>query len=106
MEIIFREETNVKLTSIPTSDILKRSLSCCEVISHWESIVHDHSIEMNEECINSCLENILKLFITIRSYTRTRVVNSCIIITKRFSLNNNIYFLCFNLHKAHPFNLT
>ena len=72
VEIIFREETNVKLTSIPTSDILKRSLSCSEVISHWESIVHDYSIEMNEECINSCLENILKLFITIRSYTHTR----------------------------------
>ena len=75
VEIIFRKETNVKLTSIPTSDILKRSLSCSEVISHWESIVHDYSIEineMNEECLNSCLESILKLFIAIRSYTHTR----------------------------------
>ena len=72
VEIIFREETNVKLTSIPTSDILKRSLNCPEVISHWESIVHDYSFEVNEESITSCLENILKLFITIRSYSHTR----------------------------------
>ena len=54
VEIIFREETNVKLTSIPTSDILKCSLNCPEVISHWESIVHDYSFEMNQEGITSC----------------------------------------------------
>lgn len=72
MEIIFREETKEKLTSIPTSTILKRSLNSFEVISHWESIVHDYSNEISEECISSCLENILKLYITIRSYSHTR----------------------------------
>lgn len=72
VEIIFREETKEKLTSIPTSTILKRSLNSLEVISHWESIVHDYSNEISQECISSCLENILKLYITIRSYSHTR----------------------------------
>ena len=72
VEIIFRDETNVKLTSMPTSDILKRSLNSPEVIPHWESIVHDYPFEMNEECTTLSLENILKLFTTIMSYSHAR----------------------------------
>ena len=62
--------------------ILKRSLNCPEDISHWESIVHDYSFEMNEESITSCLEDILKLFITIRSYSHTRNIEKYKILEK------------------------
>jgi hypothetical protein len=72
VEIIFREETTKTLTCIPTSIILKRSLDSPEVISHWDAIIHDYSTELSEECLSSCLENIVKLFITIRSYSHTR----------------------------------
>ena len=72
VEIIFRGETTKTLTCIPTSIILKRSLDSPEVISHWDAIIHDYSTELSEECLSSCLENIVKFFITIRSYSHTR----------------------------------
>ena len=72
MEIIFRAETSKTVTSIPTADILNRSLESPDIISHWDPLVHDCPTEVAEECSSSCLENIVKLFITIRSFSHTR----------------------------------
>ena len=72
VEIIFREETNKTVTSIPSTNIFNRSLESPDILSHWDAIVHDCPTEVAEECSSSCLENIVKLFITIRSFSHTR----------------------------------
>lgn len=72
VEIIFREETNKTVTSVPTTDILNRSLESPDIISHWDAIVLDCPTDVAEECSSSCLENIVKLFITVRSFSHTR----------------------------------
>lgn len=72
VELIFREETSKNTTNIPTVTIINRSLESQDIISHWDAIVQNCCTEVNEECSSSCLENILKLFITIRSFSHTR----------------------------------
>ena len=72
VELIFRAETSKTVTSIPTADIQNRSLESPDIISHWDAIVHDCPTEVAEECSSSCLENIVKVFITIRSFSHTR----------------------------------
>ena len=72
MEIIFRAETSKTVTSIPTADILNRSLESPDIISHWDPLVHDCPTEVAEEWSSSCLENIVKLFVTIRLFSHSR----------------------------------
>ena len=72
VELIFRAETSKTVTSIPTADILNRSLESPDIISHWDAIVHDCPTEVAEEWSSSCLENIVKLFVTIRLFSHSR----------------------------------
>ena len=55
-----------------TTNIFNRSLESPDILSHWDAIVHDCPTEVAEECSSSCLDNIVKLFITIRSFSHTR----------------------------------
>jgi hypothetical protein len=74
-EICFRKnvgEGELVLRNIPTEIICESTLSSPVVKSLWENIVLESGIEESSSMQKLCLENIVKLYIRVRSFSYAR----------------------------------
>jgi hypothetical protein len=74
-EICFRKnvgEGELVLRNIPTEIICESTLSSPVVKSLWENIVLESGIEESSSTQKLCLENIVKLYIRVRSFSYAR----------------------------------
>lgn len=69
-EIVFRKHTNKdKVTRLPVDNIVNEVLASSLVKSLWCNIVENCDVEISKECQSLCLENIVKLYITVRCFS-------------------------------------
>lgn len=74
-ELSFRSElakTNETLRSIPTGVIRNTVLNSPVVKSLWENIILASGIELSSPTQKLCLENVVKLYIKVRSFSYAR----------------------------------
>ena len=69
-EIVFRQFTNKeRITNLPVDKIVSEVLLSPVVKSLWCNIVGNCDVEISKECQSLCLENIVKLYVTVRSFS-------------------------------------
>ena len=69
-ELVFRKHTNKdKVTRLPVDKIVIEVLSSSLVKSLWCNIVANCDVEISKECQSLCLENIVKLYVTVRCFS-------------------------------------
>ena len=69
-EIVFRKHTNKDRTiCLPVDKMVNEVLASSHVKSLWCNIVANCDIEISKECQSLCLENIVKLYLTVRSFS-------------------------------------
>jgi hypothetical protein len=71
-EVCFRKnvsEGELVLRNIPTDHICESTLSSPVVKSLWENIVLESAIDESSSTQKLCLENILKLYLRVRSFS-------------------------------------
>ena len=78
-ELTFRQHLYSKkdvLLSIPTDKVVDDILSKPEVKSLWENIIEASDIMITNECSKLTLENIIKLYVRVRSFSYAKdIVN-------------------------------
>ena len=69
-ELLFRKHTNKdRVTRLPVDKIVIEALSSSLVKSLWCNIVANCDVEISKECQSLCLENIVKLYVTVRCFS-------------------------------------
>ena len=74
-EILFRKnigEGEHVLRNIPVENICEKTLNSPVVKSLWENIVLESRIEESSSTHKLCLENIIKLYVRVRSFSYAR----------------------------------
>ena len=76
-ELVFRKHTNTdRVTRLPVDIIVNEVLTSSFVKSLWCNILNNCDTEISKECQSLCLENIVKLFVTVRCFSFSRdIVN-------------------------------
>ncbi len=76
-EIIFRQHLKSnKSASVPTDKVTDQVLTTPEVKSLWENIIADLDSQISSECNKLALENFIKLYIQVRSFSYARDIVS------------------------------
>ena len=69
-ELVFRKHTNKdKVTRLPVDKIVNEVLASSLVKSLWCNIIANCDVEITKECQSLCLENIVKLYVTVRCFS-------------------------------------
>ena len=69
-EIVFRKFTDKeRLTQLPVDKIVSEVLTSSVVKSLWCNIVSNCDVEISKECQSLCLENMIKLYVTVRCFS-------------------------------------
>ena len=79
-EYVFRKHLSRSkksvITAIPTDKIVDEILALPVVISVWENITTDLDCDISNECKKLVLENFVKLFVRVRSFSYAKdIVN-------------------------------
>ncbi|XP_028392704.1 uncharacterized protein LOC114517561 [Dendronephthya gigantea] len=76
-ELAFRKSTNKdKVTFLPVDIIVNEVLTSPLVKSLWNNIIQNCSVQISKECQCLCLENVVKLYVTVRSFSLAKdIVN-------------------------------
>ena len=76
-EICFKKHTRSgKPNTLPVDKIVEEVQASPEAISIWNSLVDQCDLEISNQCQKLCFENIVKLYITARSFSFARdIVN-------------------------------
>jgi hypothetical protein len=77
-ELVFRKHTNKdKVTRLPVDKILKivnEVLASSLVKSLGCNIIENCDVEITKECQSLCLENIVKLYVTVRFFSFAKYI--------------------------------
>ena len=78
-ELVFRKNTNKeKVSCLPVDTVVNEVLASPHVQSLWCNIIQNCDVQISKECRSSCLENVIKLYITVRSFSFAKdIVNKC-----------------------------
>ena len=70
-ELLFRKHTNSdRVTCLPVDTIVNEVMSSPLVKNLWCNIIQNCEVETSKECRQSlCLENVVKLYVTIRCFS-------------------------------------
>ena len=69
-EIVFMKHTSKDRTiRLPVNIMVDEVLASSHVKSLWYNIVENCDIKISKECQSLCLENIVKLYLTVRSFS-------------------------------------
>lgn len=69
-ELAFKKHTNEdRVTRLPVDKIVSEVLTSPLVKSLWCNIVENCDVEITKECQSLCLENIVKLYVTVRCFS-------------------------------------
>ena len=69
-EIVFRKHTNKdKVTRLPVDTIVNEVISSPLVKNLWCNIIQNCDVEASKECQSLCLENVVRLYVTIRCFS-------------------------------------
>ena len=69
-ELVFRRYTDQeKVTSLPVEKMVDEVLSSPLVQSLWENALGNCELEISKECRNLAIENIVKLYLTVRCFS-------------------------------------
>ena len=78
-ELMFRKHLKSQKAvhlSVPTDEIVDQVLTTPDVKSLWESIIADLDSQVSNECSKLALENFVKLYVQVRSFSHARdIVN-------------------------------
>lgn len=76
-ELVFRKHTNKdRVTRLPVDKIVNEVLTSSLVKSLWCNILNNCEVEISKECQSLCLENVVKLFVTVRCFSFSKdIVN-------------------------------
>ena len=78
-EVTFRKHLGSKKDvhlAIPKDEVVDDVLHLPAVISLWESIITDLDITVSDECSKLTLENFIKLYVQVRSFSHARDIVS------------------------------
>ena len=69
-ELVFKKHTNEdRVTRLPVDKIVSEVLTSPLVKSLWCNIIENCDIEISKECQSLCLENIVRLYVTVRCFS-------------------------------------
>ena len=69
-ELLFRKHTNSdRVTCLPVDTIVNEVISSPLVKNLWCSIIQNCEVETSKECRSLCLENVVKLYVTVRCFS-------------------------------------
>lgn len=69
-ELVFRKNTNKdKVNYLPIDTIVNEVLTSPLVKSLWSNIIQNCYVQISKECQCLCLENVVKLYVTVRSFS-------------------------------------
>ena len=69
-ELLFRKHTNSdRVTCLPVDTIVNEVISSPLVKNLWCNIIQNCEVETSKECQSLCLENVVKLYVTVRCFS-------------------------------------
>ena len=69
-EMLFRKHTNKdKVTRLPVDTIVNKVISSPLVKNLWCNIIQNCDVKISKECQSLCLENVVKLYVTVRCFS-------------------------------------
>ena len=69
-EMLFRKHTNSDMvTHLPVDTIVNEVISSPLVKNLWCNIIENCEVETSKECQSLCLENVVKLYVTVRCFS-------------------------------------
>ena len=69
-ELVFRKNTNKdNISCLPVDTIVNEVLASPLVQSLWSNIIQNCYVQISKECQSLCLENFVKLYVTVRSFS-------------------------------------
>ena len=69
-ELLFRKHTNSdRVTCLPVDTIVNEVISSPLVKNLWCNIIQNCEVETSKECQSLCLENAVKLYVTVRCFS-------------------------------------
>jgi hypothetical protein len=76
-ELMFRQHLKLnKSASVPTDKVVDQVLATPAVTSLWENIIADLDSQISSECNKLALENFIKLYVQVRSFSYARDIVS------------------------------
>ena len=84
-EMLFRKHTNKdKVTRLPVDTIVNEVISSTLVKNLWCNIIQNCNVKISKECQSLCLENVVKLYVTVRCFSFAKdIVN-------KYKLNQSV----------------
>ena len=69
-ELVFRKHTSKdKVTRLPVDKIVSEVIASPLVKNLWCNIIQSCDVQISKECQSLCLENVVKLYVTVRCFS-------------------------------------
>lgn len=70
IELVFRKyTTKERVTCLPVEKMVEEVLASSDVASLWGNVVENCEVNVSKECQQLCLENVIKLYLTVRCFS-------------------------------------